>query len=269
MVGGVSAVRYSEFAPHPSLCSYVLCYWEYAAGNDIEPFRQHVMPDGCIVLACGRQGKSLWTSLVGPSLKGIKAPIHPGALIRGIRFWPDAGGALLGLDPVSLRDRHMLVEDALPDFAVGMWSAAGDADSPEEAAVVFDHILMPLLDSADPIDDLVRYGIRLITTSGGRLSIGDLATRIGLSERQFQRRFRRASGITPKQYARIRRLRTSVGAALDAVSKHTDPSWGRLAAEQGYADQAHLVREFSQLIGQSPVTFMERTSRIEHVDVKP
>lgn len=259
-------LRYSEFDPDPVLARYVLCYWEFAASEEQAPYTHHVMPDGCIVVAYIRRcNAEEWMSLIGPSLDGFRAPVQPGDLIWGVRFWPDAAGALLPLEPPALRDAHRLLAEALPDLAGELKPRLTSCRTACEAAVVFDQSLRKRLAQARPLDAVVRAGVEAIVAAQGQLAIGDLAEHLGLSERQFQRRFRRAVGLTPKQFARIRRLRSSVANALDDAPK----GWSRVAVEQGYADQAHLVREFSQLVGQPPTTFMERTRTIEHVNVTP
>jgi AraC-like DNA-binding protein len=53
----------------------------------------------------------------------------------------------------------------------------------------------------------VAEAVRRIEASDGPLPIGDLAERLEIGERQLQRRFRRAVGLTPKQFSRIRRFR--------------------------------------------------------------
>jgi AraC-like DNA-binding protein len=60
--------------------------------------------------------------------------------------------------------------------------------------------------------------------------------------------------------ARIQRLRAS---AVEAVF-HEDEPWVAIAANQGYADQAHLIREFRDLLGLTPKDFEQHFRRIEH-----
>ncbi len=86
-----------------------------------------------------------------------------------------------------------------------------------------------------------------------------------MSSRQLQRRFSAAVGLSPKQFARVRRLRE----ALLHLVEESDVSWAAVAAELGFADQAHLIREFSALAGLPPVVVSERIRRIGHGRVRP
>jgi transcriptional regulator GlxA family with amidase domain len=79
----------------------------------------------------------------------------------------------------------------------------------------------------------VAEAVRRIEASDGRLPIGDLAERLEIGERQLQRRFRRAVGLTPKQFSRIRRFRAC---ARNLIAERPE-AWGRVAVAYGYSDQ--------------------------------
>ena len=66
-------------------------------------------------------------------------------------------------------------------------------------------------------------------------------------------------GLTPKELARIERLRESAVAAIGPGAR-----WVDIAAKQGYADQPHLVREFRRLLGLTPAGFSRHAGRIRH-----
>jgi len=119
--------------------------------------------------------------------------------------------------------------------------------------------------AARPLDDAVRRAVLAIVAARGDASIAAVAAGIGLGERQLQRRFREAVGLTPKQFARIRRMREAAAGMLRPGS----PGWAAVAADFGYADQSHLIDEFSQLTGLTPVAFEDRLRRIEHGSVQP
>jgi transcriptional regulator GlxA family with amidase domain len=86
-------------------------------------------------------------------------------------------------------------------------------------------------------------------------SVRALAKVACLSTRQLERRFERTVGVSPKQYARIRRFHRASQAALQL---ETSPRWGELAAECGYFDQSHMNRDFQQFAELTPVELWRR-----------
>lgn len=93
--------------------------------------------------------------------------------------------------------------------------------------------------------DLAR-GWELLATSSGRLRTGELAAALGWSRRHLLTRFRGEFGLPPSEVARVHRL----GAAI-RLARRGD-RWTDVAASAGFADQAHLSREFAALTGQTP-----------------
>jgi transcriptional regulator GlxA family with amidase domain len=79
------------------------------------------------------------------------------------------------------------------------------------------------------------------------LDNGQLAKVAGLSERTFERRFRRHYGRSPQQYIKRVRVRMACHALV-----YTDQSIALIAAEHGFADQSYFTREFRDVIGQTP-----------------
>lgn len=84
--------------------------------------------------------------------------------------------------------------------------------------------------------------------------LGDLAERVGWSERHLTGRFRAEYGLTPKtalRLARFDRARRRIGAAARS-GPHASTSLAQIAAVGGYADQSHLAREFRDFAGVAP-----------------
>ena len=78
----------------------------------------------------------------------------------------------------------------------------------------------------------------------------DLAARLGTTPRSLQRFCAEWIGVGPKELVRWARLHEAAGrAAAGPVD------WAELAAELGYADQAHLVRDFSRVVGEPPARY--------------
>jgi methylphosphotriester-DNA--protein-cysteine methyltransferase len=119
------------------------------------------------------------------------------------------------------------------------------------------------LPAAAQPDPLVRDA--LVAMEQGEWRVEAIARHLRVSTRTLQRRFLRAAGLPPKAFARIRRFRQAMSRVLDRPA----PEWGRVAAEHGFADQAHLAREVAALTGAPPATAARRLAQIEHVDVRP
>jgi AraC-like DNA-binding protein len=94
----------------------------------------------------------------------------------------------------------------------------------------------------------VREAVRLIRARRGRVTVRSLASQVNLSISQLERGFTRHVGVGPKLLAR----QTRVCALAAEATTLANPGWALLAARYGYADQAHLAREFRELTGLTP-----------------
>ncbi|QLL09170.1 helix-turn-helix domain-containing protein [Mycobacterium vicinigordonae] len=77
---------------------------------------------------------------------------------------------------------------------------------------------------------------------------------MGLSPKRFNALFRAEVGMSPKAYLRVRRLQ----AALRALN--TPTRGAAIAADLGYFDQAHFVREFQEFAAITPTQYTRRRS---------
>jgi AraC-like DNA-binding protein len=121
------------------------------------------------------------------------------------------------------------------------------ADEPRRVAAIEDFFLS--LSRAWRPDPVVLAAVDAIDAAWGAVQVGALARGAALSEDAFEKRFRRAVGASPKQYASIVRLRRAV--ELHAQG-HT---LTRASAEAGYADQSHFIRQFRRATGAPPRAF--------------
>ncbi len=104
-----------------------------------------------------------------------------------------------------------------------------------------------------PLTDLIVAVARLLTTSGGHTSVDALATAHQVSRQHFTRRFRAATGLPPKQFARICRFQRLVQTLLT-----TDVDrWAAEASGLGFYDQAHMINDFREFAGESPTRFFQ------------
>jgi AraC-like DNA-binding protein len=98
---------------------------------------------------------------------------------------------------------------------------------------------------------LARRAVRLL--EGGEVRVESVAERLGVTSRHLRRAFTESVGIGPKEFARTVRLQRAVRTATS-----TSNDWGRIAADAGYYDQAHLIADFRELVGLTPGAFVKR-----------
>ena len=92
--------------------------------------------------------------------------------------------------------------------------------------------------------------------------IADACLDTGLSQRRFGSVFREHVGMSPKRYARLQRFR----AVVESVQRGARVEWSRVAADCGFYDQPHLVREFREFAGMTPSAYVAaRGEYVNHV----
>jgi len=168
-----------------------------------------------------------------------------------LRLTPLGARRLLGRPMHELANRSVELDDLFPradELATRLRDARSWA---ERFDLVEAFIGRRLADGPPPPSGIVWSWHRLRRT-GGRASIGELASELGWSHRRFIAQFREHVGLAPKTAARVLRFDRAV-AALRAPAR---PELAALAYECGYFDQAHLNRDFRELAGTTPTAFV-------------
>ena len=246
-------MTYGEFAPAPALRNAIASYWRFALQPSPRsaPHLHTVPPDGAVNLCWLPPGRAV---VVGPRVTALRVPVQPGMEYMGVRFLPGAAAAFLGLRVPSIRDKVEPIERS--DFALAMQTSglAGLDDLLTRWA--------QQIGWQGPDPAVGELTLRILQ-SDGMAPVGALVAGLNLSYRQILRRFHESAGLTPKEFARLRRLRL---ACLQAVQS-AEPRWAGLSADTGYSDQSHLVREFQDIYGWPPRLVHEYLRRIEHGNV--
>ncbi len=215
--------------------SVVCCTWEQATDHEVE---QRVVPDACVDL--------IWTGdrliLAGPDTRARLVRLRAGARLVGVRLRPGSSGAVLGLPASELCDLSPDAVDVLGSDAVDRLidRLALGAD---QHSVLLSAVGRP----GSAPDALARAAIAALDDPVAR--VAGVATELGVSARQLQRRVTAAVGYGPKTLQRVLRFRR-----LQALP---DGPLVERALEAGYADQAHMTAEVTRLAGVSPVRFLK------------
>jgi AraC-like DNA-binding protein len=230
---------YTEWAAPAALRDAVACLWAQVTTSGADRAGL-VLPDGCTDLVW-EQGRGAFVA--GPDTGPVPTEMTAGSVILGIRFRPSAGGPALGIPLSELRDQRVDLADLRPGDARRL-PATLDPDT--AAARALDGVAALVIDGAP--DLAVTRAARLLRDPQARAET--VAADVGLSMRQLRRRCHAAVGYGPKTLQRVLRFRRFVS-RIDACPDVLDLA--AIAAEAGYADQAHLTRECGKLSGLTPV----------------
>ena len=236
---------YAEFHPRPELDQVVACTWERVAGDATGL----VLPDGCVDIVW-REGV---LEIAGPDTEAKAVALRPGEEIAGIRLRPGVAGPVLGLPAIELRDARVPLEDVWGRAGAALARRVGSAPRSDQRVILEDALLARMRVAPEP-DVTVLSGARLLGLAGSR--VGSLSRAVGMGERQLLRRFQAAVGYGPKTLDRVIRLQRFLALAPSVSSGEV--GLARVAAELGYADQAHLTRECVRLSGLTPLRLLER-----------
>ena len=109
-----------------------------------------------------------------------------------------------------------------------------------------------------PADHLLDRAGQTLRAAGGTLPVGQVAAAAHATVRTLERRFKQAAGYTIKHLSGLTRFEQ----VRNHLWRHPTTDLARLAQELGYADQAHLSREFRRYSGTTPAAFMRSGSQV-------
>jgi len=234
---------YRETHPPASLSAWVKVGWQLAADPATDAgvwIEQLATPDGCLEAIQRDGGRSCWEEeqpvrfLTGLIDRPARFRYTPDAAFRAIRLWPWTWSALGGLpcgDFVNrwVDFRHGGRPVAVLETTLGQetfaWQALEDA-----------------LASAPRREEILPVAQAIL----GAQRVADILRNAPCTSRGLQRWFQRHVGMPPRTYLRILRFQetfTAVQGSAEGLTEH--------AHRAGYADQAHMGREFRALAGDS------------------
>jgi AraC-like DNA-binding protein len=229
----------SGYREHLVTSRVVCCTWEQRTTGAWE---QRVVPDACVDLIWS--GERL--TIAGPDTRARLVALAPGTRMVGVRLRPGVAGAVLGLPAGELRDLapdagEVLGRDQVQRLLDALRGGGSSADP--------HRILLGAIErrGAPAPDPLLSAAVAALDRPHARVAA--VAAELGVSARQLQRRVTDAVGYGPKMLARVLRFRRLQALPAGPLVE--------LALEAGYADQAHMTAEVTELAGIPPVRFLK------------
>ncbi len=205
-----------------------------------------IVPDGSIDLQWIEDG---WR-IAGPDREPQTEILPAGATIIGFRFRPAAAAAWLGVPASEVLNQRVALKDLWGAKARHMAEEANGTRELGTLTCALENALARRAPSvaSDYTDMHAAFELVSMGAPAGKSLIAWLTRELGLSERTLRRRFDVAFGYGPKTLDRILRFQRF----LKLVRGSPQTSAVNLAADAGYADQAHLIRESRRLAVNTP-----------------
>lgn len=248
-----------EYVEHPApadLRRHAQCVWilrDEAPGDAV----QVIYPDGrCELLAelgvplrfhgpDGQIRADQQLAFAGQQLGPIRLQAAGAVHCIGVRLAAASGSLIAGAQLPQLRDCAPDLH-ALDVVFAGQFLIAAQACAEAQSAEPLWQ-LMRLRCACFVPDLLVEQALESLDAREGNLRIGELAKQLGTSLRTLQPRFLAAVGMTPKEYARVRRLQALLR-TLDAERTAIADA----AVRHGFSDQAHATHDLFRFTGTTP-----------------
>jgi AraC-like DNA-binding protein len=246
-------VHFRRREPAEPLRRYVELYW-LIDWDLTEPYVSHVVPHPAVNVVFQRfEGREPFIEVAGIQLDLFTQKLEGRGRVCGIKFRPGGFRPFAPERPVTeWTGRRVFSPD--PDVFPDTDPATILAPDHEDARVAaLDAFLLALAPQPDPQADLATTLVDRIRTDRTIRRVTDFAHSEGMSVRLLQRLFAAYVGVGPKWVI----LRYRIHEALERAEKDREVDWAALAADLGYADQAHLIRDFTTTVGVPPTAYAQ------------
>jgi AraC-like DNA-binding protein len=237
-----------RMAPAAELSSLVerhwLVSWDLAPGHRSAAT---LLPHPCVNLFFVAGS----TMIAGVGQERFSYPLSGRGRVFGVKFRPGGFLPLLGSPVAALTGRTVPASTLWPDADQLTDALRGAGGSPGHLVSQAESFLRRHWPAPDP--EVARVGliVQAILNDRTITRVDDVGVRFGLSTRSLQRLFQRYVGVSPKWVLRRYRLHEAAARLADQPTS----SWSEVAAELGYFDQSHFIRDFVSAVGVTPAEY--------------
>ncbi|NHZ36043.1 AraC family transcriptional regulator [Massilia sp. CCM 8692] len=255
-------IRLATYPPAAPLANFVDYYWivEWNMGERA-PEIQRVLPYPNAHLVFDR-GQS---AIHGVVRGAFERSVAGAGRVLGVRFRPGALRPFISHPVSRLADRTMSFDDVLRvptmEAEQRVLGGAGDADMVGAAEAM----LLAVLPAPDARALIAEQAVAAAAAVDGPASVAALCAQMGIEERALQRLFSNYVGVSPKWVIQRYRLQE----ASWRLARPGPVDLAGLASQLGFFDQAHFTRDFTKLVGTSPLEYWKSQQNGTQTPTRP
>jgi AraC-like DNA-binding protein len=166
----------------------------------------------------------------------------------------------LGINRFITADHVNIAPDYSQPFSDDVWlQAARGFFSSDDKIEALEQFLLSVFREKDEFQSIQR-SLDIFEDRMDDSSLVEVAEKLNMNLKTFQRNFKKALACSPSDYRRIARFRNSLNSKFHAkeIKSLTDITY-----ENNYSDQSYFIREFRKLTNQNPKFFFKEASLID------
>jgi AraC-like DNA-binding protein len=171
---------------------------------------------------------------------------------------PLGGYRFFGMPMRQLSGRTYELVDLLDRGVDALRERLFEAHSWSEGFRLLDDFVSSRIERARPMHREIAWAVSELERTRGGIRIGSLAEQLGCSRKHLRQRFLEQVGTPAKQLAQLLRFNHVVGRLRTLPSLAPERHLAALALACGYADHAHLSREFRRFSGWTPSEYQRQ-----------
>lgn len=254
---------FQRFAPPVQLRPWVQCYW--IAQQDRLPeasVSETVYPDGGTTLIFNFTND--YPDITFFATQTVGKMIFQGSVNRmGIRFHPGGAFQLLGLGMPDIIGRALSAEDLAMHSLLQLRDQLAELTHVSQRLTLIDQWLLDQVKKNNAATGLIQQLLpQLILT---RQPLEQLSEHLPISRRQLERKFQLEVGCSPNQLKQLHRVKI----ARTLISQRPEQSLTDIGQDAGFYDQAHFIRHFHNITGQTPGEYRQRKMSQTYNSTKP
>ncbi|MBI5873755.1 MAG: helix-turn-helix transcriptional regulator [Candidatus Omnitrophica bacterium] len=258
--------------PRKELEPYVQCYWStYREKNLKAPVTRKIISDGgmgivfnyggALTIKIGSEviGDLCGCFITGPTINATYLTLQESVDAIGIRFCPSGAYPFIQGDMDRYRNTVLPLSVIDEPVWVTLMQKLQKESLMENKLGLLDNFLIEALSrNKIGLTDWLLKVIKTMWLHNGSMRIDELCTNMNMSKRQFERKFKKAVGLLPKQISRIIRVDKS-----RALIRSLDfRSLTDIGCECEYFDQAHFIKEFREIVEATPRGYFQEKKKM-------
>jgi AraC-like DNA-binding protein len=259
---GAQHFQLTRYRPSPDLRFFIERYW--IIHWDLRgqaPYLSQTLPYPCVnlVLEAGQ------SAIFGVATGKFDRLLEGTGKVFGIKFRPGGFYPFIQSPVAAFTNASITLDSVFGPAGGKLENCVLSQPDHDQMIVTAEGFLRQHRPPCDPQVTLINQLLDCISENPAINRVADLLAHTSSSKRSLQRLFQVYVGVSPKWVIKRYRLHEAADQLADGII----PDWARLAVSLGYFDQAHFIKDFKTIVGQTPLEYARTVSACMPAEATP